>query len=181
MWPAGVLRSSVMGVAIVVTAVLLAGAVLVAGGAVARRGRRRRSARWTSAGGLVLDRRGRIALIRQRDRRGRLRWTLPKGRIDPGETAETAALREVHEESGLRARIVRPIAMHEGRLHDTAFFEMALVCNDGIHERETVEVRMVPLSRAVKLVRSRRDLAVLRRLLDAHTRIVPAAAEDGDV
>jgi 8-oxo-dGTP pyrophosphatase MutT (NUDIX family) len=167
-----------MAVAILLTAVLLTGGAVVAGGVVVRRARRRRSARWTSAGGLVLDRRGRIALVRQRDRRGRWRWTLPKGRIDPGETAETAALREVHEESGLRARIVRPLALHEGRLHDTAFFEMALVRNDGVHERQTVEVRMVSLARAVKLVRSERDLAVLRRLLEMHTRIVPADPED---
>ena len=33
-----------------------------------------------------------------RDQYGR--WTLPKGHLDPGETAEQAAVREVHEETG---------------------------------------------------------------------------------
>ena len=35
-------------------------------------------------------------------------WTLPKGKLEPGESAEHAALREVQEETGLRCEIVRP-------------------------------------------------------------------------
>ncbi len=34
-------------------------------------------------------------------------WTLPKGKLDGGETPEQAALREVEEETGMRCRIVR--------------------------------------------------------------------------
>jgi 8-oxo-dGTP diphosphatase len=40
-------------------------------------------------------------------------WSLPKGKLEPGETAEQAALREVEEETGLRARIVRPLGCTE--------------------------------------------------------------------
>ena len=40
-------------------------------------------------------------------------WTLPKGKLEPGETPEQAALREVEEETGLRARIVRPLGCTE--------------------------------------------------------------------
>ncbi len=36
-------------------------------------------------------------------------WVLPKGKLRPGEDREPAALREVAEESGLRARIVRDL------------------------------------------------------------------------
>jgi 8-oxo-dGTP pyrophosphatase MutT (NUDIX family) len=35
-------------------------------------------------------------------------WTLPKGKMDAGETPEQCALREVEEETGLRCRIDRP-------------------------------------------------------------------------
>jgi 8-oxo-dGTP diphosphatase len=41
-------------------------------------------------------------------------WTLPKGKLDPGETFEEAALREVEEETGLRCRLLR-------RLGDTHY------------------------------------------------------------
>jgi 8-oxo-dGTP pyrophosphatase MutT (NUDIX family) len=34
-------------------------------------------------------------------------WLYPKGHIEPGETPEIAAVREVYEESGLTARIVK--------------------------------------------------------------------------
>ena len=66
----------------------------------------------TSAGGLVLDRRGagaRGALIGRLDRRGRMLWSLPKGHVEPGESAEQAAIREVHEETGIHGEVVRAL------------------------------------------------------------------------
>lgn len=45
------------------------------------------------------------ALIGRLDRRGRLRWSLPKGHVEKGETTEQAAVREVAEETGIDGRI----------------------------------------------------------------------------
>ena len=36
-------------------------------------------------------------------------WSLPKGKLDPGESWEEAALREVHEEIGFRCRLGREL------------------------------------------------------------------------
>lgn len=36
-------------------------------------------------------------------------WTLPKGKVDPDETAEECALREVKEEVGFRCELLRPL------------------------------------------------------------------------
>jgi len=127
--------------------------------------------KWASAGGVVVDGDGRVALVEQRDRKNRWRWTLPKGRIDAGESAETAALREVYEESGLRAEIVRPLVMHDGRAHYTYFYEMRLVADDGKHDGVTRAVRFVSVVEATKLMSSRRDLHVLRRLVQLRTRV----------
>jgi 8-oxo-dGTP pyrophosphatase MutT (NUDIX family) len=36
-------------------------------------------------------------------------WTLPKGKIEPDESPEDCALREVKEETGLRCELLRPL------------------------------------------------------------------------
>ncbi|MBZ4359444.1 NUDIX domain-containing protein, partial [Mycobacterium tuberculosis] len=46
------------------------------------------------------------ALIGRTDRRGRLLWSLPKGHIEEGETAEQTAIREVAEETGIQGVVV---------------------------------------------------------------------------
>lgn len=38
-------------------------------------------------------------------------WVLPKGHIDPGETPETTALRELEEETGVLGEIIRPLSV----------------------------------------------------------------------
>ena len=45
-------------------------------------------------------------------------WVFPKGHIDPGETSEKAATREVAEETGVAANIVRFIGTLEFRFDD---------------------------------------------------------------
>ncbi len=70
-----------------------------------------------SAGGVVYRRiaaRIEVAIAEQRDRITRQMTTrLPKGKIDSGESAEDAAVREVAEEIGLRARVVGALGTAE--------------------------------------------------------------------
>ena len=42
-----------------------------------------------------------------------LNWVLPKGHIDPGETPEIAALRELEEEAGTVGEIVAPLSARD--------------------------------------------------------------------
>lgn len=63
-----------------------------------------------SAGGLVFDARGRVAIIARHSRSGHLEWCLPKGHIEKGETPQQTAVREVHEETGILGEVVDSIA-----------------------------------------------------------------------
>ncbi len=52
-------------------------------------------------GGLVYDDDGRLLLIRRANEPGRGRWSIPGGRVEPGETDTVAVAREMAEETGL--------------------------------------------------------------------------------
>ena len=54
-----------------------------------------------AAGGLVLNDAGEVLLMLRRGK-----WDLPKGKLDPGESLETCAVREVQEEAGLKKIIL---------------------------------------------------------------------------
>ncbi|MBW5444909.1 NUDIX domain-containing protein [Cohnella sp. CFH 77786] len=61
-----------------------------------------------AAGGLVYRKRGDAVEIQIiEDRFGKI--TLAKGRMEPGETVEQTALREIEEETGISGRIVEPL------------------------------------------------------------------------
>jgi len=58
---------------------------------------------------LVFDDQGRLLVTKRRDTPV---WVLPGGGVDPGESPETAVLREVEEETGLTCQIVRLAAVY---------------------------------------------------------------------
>ena len=62
-----------------------------------------------SSGGAVIALRDGIPHVAMIATRGRSRWGLPKGAVTKGETSEDAALREVQEETGLEAKIIKPL------------------------------------------------------------------------
>ncbi|MEM6364716.1 MAG: NUDIX domain-containing protein [Planctomycetota bacterium] len=55
-----------------------------------------------AVGGLVINSRGKLLLVRRARDPGRGQWGLPGGFVDSGESIEAALHREVHEETGLR-------------------------------------------------------------------------------
>lgn len=70
---------------------------------------RRKTRNEHSSGGAVIDVREGVAYVALIATRGGTRWGLPKGAVTEGETSEQAALREVLEETGLTAEIVKPL------------------------------------------------------------------------
>jgi 8-oxo-dGTP diphosphatase len=60
-------------------------------------------------GAVVRDDAGRLLLIRRGHEPSRGLWSLPGGRVEPGETLEAAVVREVREETGLEVRVGAPV------------------------------------------------------------------------
>lgn len=112
------------------------------------------------------------ALIGRLDRRGRLMWSLPKGHVEPGETREQAAIREVEEETGISGRILAPLGaidfwfVADGRrIHKTVHhFLMERTGGElSADDAEVVEVQWVPLPQ----VSAKLAYADERRLMEA--------------
>jgi 8-oxo-dGTP pyrophosphatase MutT (NUDIX family) len=104
------------------------------------------------------------------------RWQLPKGLINAGETPETAALREVAEEAGIRTRLLAPIEMVEYwyygqrgaqkvRYHKQVhFFLLQYVAGDvADHDGEVEEARWVELVRAKTMLSFAGERKVLEK------------------
>lgn len=121
---------------------------------------RLRTVHETSAGGLVVDGidgpedRQMAALIGRLDRRGRMLWSLPKGHIELGETAEQTAIREVAEETGLQGSVLASLGsidywfVTEGRrVHKTVHHYLMRFLGGELSDEdvEVSEVAWVPL------------------------------------
>ncbi len=126
-----------------------------------------------SAGGLVVDlrvARPRVALIGRHDRKGTLLWSLPKGHVEPGETDEQAAAREVREETGIVAEVVGELGTiefwfttPEAVVHKTVHHFLldargGELSDDDI---EVAEVAWVPLADAAGVLAYRDERALL--------------------
>jgi 8-oxo-dGTP diphosphatase len=94
-------------------------------------------------------------------------WSLPKGKLDPGESFEQAALREVEEETGLVARLVRELPSVEyevrGRPKLVRYWLMAVEADAGFEPNDEVdELRWLSPAAAVELLTYDRDKGVVR-------------------
>ncbi len=65
----------------------------------------------------VVEREGRVLLIKRGNQPGYGRWSMPGGYVDRGEVVEEAAAREVWEETGLRVEINGLVGLFSERGH----------------------------------------------------------------
>lgn len=77
-----------------------------------------------AAGVVILNAAGDILLVRERGVAGQMGkaglWHIPSGTVEDGENPEDAAVREAHEETGLRVRLTRFVGAYLGRFPDGA-------------------------------------------------------------
>ncbi len=140
------------------------------------RGTKRRVERPVSAGGVVysvLDGEIRTVLCGRRDP---LRWSLPKGTPDEGESLEETALREVREETGLEVAIEAPIGdisywfvTPDDRVQCNKTVHFYLMAHKGgatdHHDPEFDEVRWFPSEEAVRSLAYANEARVMEKAL----------------
>jgi 8-oxo-dGTP pyrophosphatase MutT (NUDIX family) len=151
---------------------------------------RLRTVHETSAGGLVIDGidgpedNQVAALIGRIDRRGRMLWSLPKGHIELGETAEQTAIREVAEETGIQGSVLAALGsidywfVTEGRrVHKTVHHYLMRFLGGELSDDdvEVSEVAWVPL----KELPSRLAYADERRLAEVAGELIDKLRTDG--
>jgi len=129
-----------------------------------------------SAGGVVL-RDGQMLLISLKEGS---RWQLPKGRIEAGESAEQAAVREVEEETGVAGTPVVPLERIEywffeaGRqIHKTVDFFLLSYRSGSTADydpREVSDARWFPVAEALDRLTFDNERAVARRAAEEMAR-----------
>jgi len=144
----------------------------------------------TSAGGLVIDgidgpRDAQVAaLIGRVDRRGRMLWSLPKGHIEQGETAEQTAIREVAEETGISGSVLAALGridywfVTDGRrVHKTVHHYLMRFLGGELSDEdlEVAEVAWVPIQE----LPSRLAYADERRLAEVADELIDKLQNDG--
>jgi 8-oxo-dGTP pyrophosphatase MutT (NUDIX family) len=133
-----------------------------------------RTARATSAGGVVhrsVDGRHEIVILH---RRVPVLWALPKGTPDSGETLEETALRETREETGLEVEIEAPLGSiryffvrGSTRFHKVVHFFVMRPIGGALelHDREFDEVRWAPVAEALALLTHATERSMVEKAL----------------
>jgi 8-oxo-dGTP diphosphatase len=97
-------------------------------------------------------------------------WTLPKGKLDRGETFEQGAVREVLEETGLRCRLRHELEParytdHQGRPKVVRYWAMEVAEDRGFRPNDEVdELRWLELPAAASLLTYEHDQELVASL-----------------
>jgi 8-oxo-dGTP diphosphatase len=119
-----------------------------------------------AAGGVV--RRGELLAVVHRPHRAD--WTLPKGKLEAGESEPEAALREVAEETGWRAELGADLGLVEyvladGRPKTVRWYAMSARDEIGAPTEDVDEVRWLSPEDARELLTYDLDRGVLERAI----------------
>jgi len=122
-----------------------------------------------AAGGVVVQGSGATAAVLLVHRSAYDDWTFPKGKVEPGETDEECAVREVEEETGLRCLLGSELPATEyvdgrGRPKCVRYWAMDVVAGVLQFVNEVDAARWVTVSEAAELLTYERDLDVLREV-----------------
>ena len=122
-----------------------------------------------AAGGVVRNEDGLIAVV-HRPRYDD--WSLPKGKLDPSETWEEAALREVWEETGLRCTLtaeLSPTFYHDrkGRSKAVRYWLMDVEGGEFEPNDEVDELRWMQPANAAQLLTYEHDVELAERIADS--------------
>jgi 8-oxo-dGTP pyrophosphatase MutT (NUDIX family) len=125
-----------------------------------------------AAGGLIVRRHNGELQIVVVHRPVQQDWSFPKGKLDPGETFELAALREVREETGMVCRLLRFLGHTEyvdrkGRPKAVAYWVMAAETGFFTPNEEVDELRWLSLEAASRLISYSRDKELVAVLMAA--------------
>jgi 8-oxo-dGTP pyrophosphatase MutT (NUDIX family) len=129
-----------------------------------------------SSGGVAFRRKGtqlQVVLISVGEAQ---RWQLPKGTVEKNETRESAAVREVREETGIQTDLVRLLdrieywfysssAGKRTRHHKFVYFYLlrALSGDTSDHDDEVNESRWVEINTALKMLTFENERTILKR------------------
>jgi 8-oxo-dGTP diphosphatase len=95
-------------------------------------------------------------------------WSLPKGKLEDGESFEQGALREVLEETGYVCTLGEPLGStryeSRGKPKEVRWFLMEVQGAAGPHDDEVDEIRWLSRPEAVGLLTYERDRELLSRL-----------------
>jgi 8-oxo-dGTP pyrophosphatase MutT (NUDIX family) len=133
----------------------------------------------THGGGAVFDLTGRVLrVLVVRARRPPHDWVLPKGHIEPGETPEQTAVREVEEESGVTAEILAPAGddrfSARGALVVVRYFAMRRIAEAPSSEGR--EIRWCQIDEVVPLLMYERAREIVRNGFEIAEKIARAGA-----
>ena len=106
-------------------------------------------------------------------------WSLPKGKLDDGETMSACALREVHEETGLVCELGDELVDlsyrdHKDRPKVVRYWAMTVVSGRFEPNSEVDEVRWLAFAAAAEALTYPHDRAVLRALVTSLVDIAPS-------